>query len=258
MGPAPPALTNVAVLHGSYVWSYPAVSLRNGPDHVLAQLVQPHAKACEAVHLQTNQRGTNEASSREDVHCRHRAHDPVKPGQSWEVWVWSSTAADSQEPSQRCLQPERNPPPGPPQTKYLDHHLYYSHVTEVKLLCLFHFQPGIYLDLEVICLTSLGFFSSVTFLLFFLWASKAAGSTAYRHSVHFPYSAHNFFLLHRTHTQTQKVFFNKKLSKDANRPPWRPHTHYNQTFLWSHKTKLNNFLCYVFVISCFLATISMF
>lgn len=45
-------ITNVTILHGSYVWPKPAVSLGYGSLHLFPQLVQLHCKRCEAVHLQ--------------------------------------------------------------------------------------------------------------------------------------------------------------------------------------------------------------
>lgn len=45
-------LTNIAVLHGSYVWPQPAVCLWDEPLHILIQLIQLHGKRREAVHLQ--------------------------------------------------------------------------------------------------------------------------------------------------------------------------------------------------------------
>lgn len=110
---------------------------------------------------------THEPSSTEDTLCCKR--EPVTPVQSWVVWVWSSTATGSQEPLGRCLQPERNPPPGP------------SHSRTAKVsppLTSFSCYLRNLLWTHCHGHTSLAFFSSVTFLLFFLWASKAAVSTA--------------------------------------------------------------------------------
>lgn len=55
-GPIP---TNVPVVHGSYVRSQPAVGRRDGPHHLLVQLVQLHGEVGEAVHLQTDERRTH-------------------------------------------------------------------------------------------------------------------------------------------------------------------------------------------------------
>lgn len=45
-------ITDVTILHGSYVRSQPAVCLRNDSLHLLMQLVQLHCKGREAVHLE--------------------------------------------------------------------------------------------------------------------------------------------------------------------------------------------------------------
>ena len=50
---SPKFLTDVAVLHRSYVWSEPAVGPRNRSLHLRPQLIQLHGKGSKTVHLQT-------------------------------------------------------------------------------------------------------------------------------------------------------------------------------------------------------------
>lgn len=88
VGQSPPTLTNVPVVHGSYVRSQPAVGLRDGPHHLLVQLVQLHGEVGEAVHLQTDERHTHTHT----LTLLQRGYTPLKapavtPVQSWGVWV---------------------------------------------------------------------------------------------------------------------------------------------------------------------------
>lgn len=166
---------------------------------------------------QTNQRRTREASPREDTGCMNQS-DLGRVGRSGRdppqqltprnclntVCPWRGTLLQVLH----SRKTNRRPP-----LKSFSRH---RGKTAFR-------NPLCFSRLAVWNLTSRTFLSSVTFLLFFLWASKAAASAAYRHSVHFPYRAHVFFLLHPTHTWFW--FFNKELSEDAKRLWWGTHTH---------------------------------